>query len=98
MAAYLIGFSNRNTNDLSWIEKYLETGPKILASYGGEVLAINKPENAERGNNWERATLIKFPSIEAARSFHNDLEYKAAKDLRISNTLGEMYFLNSEKI
>ena len=96
MTAYLIGFSKRNTDDLSWIEKYLETGPKILKLYGGEVLATDKPENAERGNNWERATLIKFPSMKAARSFHNDLEYKAAKELRIANTLGEMYFLSNE--
>ena len=95
MAAYLIGFSSRNTVDLSWIDAYLKTGPAVLARHGGKVLATAKPGNIERGKNWERATLIEFPSIEAAQAFHNDLDYKDAKDLRIANTIGEMYFLNS---
>ena len=63
MAAYLIGFSDRDTTDLSWIDTYLKIGPVVLARHGGKVLATAKPENIERGKNWERATLIEFPSM-----------------------------------
>ena len=45
------------------------------------------------GKDWERATIIEFPSIEKLKSFHQDQEYSKVKQLRIDNTIGEMYFL-----
>ena len=44
MKAYLVGFSSRDTKDLSWIEIYMSTAPDILKKYGGKVLLIGKPE------------------------------------------------------
>ena len=98
MKAYLVGFSSRDTKDLSWIEIYMSTAPDILKKYGGKVLLIGKPEKIISGNDWERLTIIEFSSMEKLKSFHQDLQYYKVKQLRIENTIGEMYFFNANNI
>ena len=93
MKAYLVGLSSRDTKDLSWIDDYLKIAPQVLKKYQGKVLITGKPESIFPGKDWERATIIEFPSMEKLKNFHNDIEYTKAKDLRIKNTVGEMYFL-----
>ena len=94
MVTYVIGFSSRDTNDLSWIDVYMKKAPSLLSSHKGKVLAIGKPINLERGKNWQRFTLIEFPSYSYAYQFLEDQDYQDIKNIRIMNTVGEMYCLN----
>ena len=93
MKAYLVGFSSRNTNDLSWIGEYLKIAPDILRKYNGKVVITTKPEKIYLGNDWERVTIIEFPSMKKLKQFHQDIDYLKVRELRIKNTIGEMYFL-----
>ena len=97
MTAYLISFKTTTTGDATWLDRYSEAAGPVLAKHGGRMLAFGHPENVERGKNWERAVVIEFPSIEAAHSFHEDPSYKDARELRIANTEGEMYFLSIDQ-
>ena len=65
-----------------------------MAKHGARMIGAGRPKKIERGNNLERAVLIEFPSIEAAQAFHADPDYRDARELRIANTTGEMYFLS----
>ncbi len=94
MKAYLVGFSSRDTKDLSWIDTYMGTAAGVLKRYDGKVLLIGKPEKVISEKDWERLTIIEFPSMEKLKSFHQDLQYYKVKQLRIQNTIGEMYFFN----
>ena len=67
----------------------------VLAKHGGQVLvATNEPEKAE-GNlegNWH--VILEFPSMDAAKGWYNDPDYKPLMDLRISEltTSGNLSF------
>jgi len=98
MKAYLIGFSSRATKDLSWIDKYMSVAPDILKKYNAKVLLIGKPEKVISKKEWERLTIIEFPSMKKLKSFHQDLHYYKVKQLRIENTIGEMYFFSGINI
>ncbi len=92
MKAYLVGFSSRSNKNSQWIDKYSCIASNVLKKYEGKVLIIGKPETILSGNNWERLTIIEFPSLAKLKCFHKDLEYSKVKNLRIKNTIGEMYF------
>ncbi|PPR79352.1 MAG: hypothetical protein CFH01_00478 [Alphaproteobacteria bacterium MarineAlpha2_Bin1] len=93
MKAYLIGFSSRSDKNPSWIDIYSSIASDILKKYEGKVLLFGKPERILSGDDWERLTIIEFPSIEKLKGFHKDPEYSKVKELRIENTNGEMYFI-----
>lgn len=94
MAVYIISLSTATTDAAEWRDNYLAEATPALAKHGARVVGVCKPENFERGNDWERAALIEFPSVEAAHAFHADPDYKNAMNLRIANTNGEMYLLS----
>ena len=98
MKAYLIGFSSRDTKNLMWIDEYMSLAPEILKKYNAEVLMTGKPEIITQGTDWERVTVIQFPSKNKLKNFHKDAEYLNLKILRIKNTIGEMYFLYDDYI
>ena len=90
MAAYMIG--RIQLRDPSWIEKYRATVPSIVARHGGKYLA--------RGGKMERLegkdplpssyVVIEFPTIEKARGFYDDPEYKPFIELRQTGSDLEM--------
>ena len=94
MTVYIVSFSTATKNDSEWRNDYLAEATPALAKHGARVVGVCQPENFERGNDWERAALIEFPSVEAAHAFHADPDYTNAMNLRIANTNGEMYLLN----
>lgn len=93
MKVYLVGFSSRATKDTSWIDTYSSVAKDILNKYEAKVLLIGKPEGIFSKKDWERLTIIEFPSLKKLKSFHKDPEYSKVKELRIKNTFGEIYFL-----
>ena len=96
MSAYLISFSSQHSNDPTWLKEYGEKVKPILEKYGGKILSRGMPSIYERGKEWEKATLIQFPSSQEAISFMNDPEYHHIKGLRIFHTSGELYLLNGQ--
>ena len=93
MKAYLVGFSSLATKDTRWVNTYSSIAKDILKKHEAKVLLIGKPEGIFSKKDWERLTIIEFPSIEKLKSFHEDPEYSKVKELRVKNTFGEMYFL-----
>jgi uncharacterized protein (DUF1330 family) len=94
VTAYLISLKTTTSGDTTWLDRYSKAAGPVLAKHGARMIGAGRPKNIERGNNWERAVLIEFPSIEAAQAFHADPDYRDARELRIANTAGEMYFLS----
>ena len=93
MVAYLISFSSQHSNDPDWNKTYGEIVKPLLTKYNAKILSRSKPENAERARDWEKATLIEFPSKDTAQAFLKDPDYHHAKGLRIFHTSGELYLL-----
>ena len=93
MSAYLISFSTQHSKDPTWIEEYGKNVKPILEKHGGKIISRGTPTLLERGQNWEKATLIEFPSSEDAISFMEDPDYHHIKGLRIFHTSGELYLL-----
>ncbi|MDC0073980.1 DUF1330 domain-containing protein [Alphaproteobacteria bacterium] len=97
MTAYLISFSNQHSDNPDWRSQYLQIVNPLLKKHNGEIISRGSPEVMERGQNWEKATLIQFPSSEQAKSFMNDPDYHHAKGLRIFHTNGALYLLEPDK-
>ena len=93
MVAYLISFSSQHSNDLDWNKAYGEIVKPLLTKYRAKIISRGKPEKGERSKDWEKATLIEFPTKDLAREFLEDPDYHYAKGLRIYHTSGELYLL-----
>ena len=96
MVAYLISFSSQHSNNPDWNKEYGEIVKPLLAKYKARIISRGKPEKGERSKEWEKATLIEFPSKDLARNFLSDPEYHHAKGLRIYHTSGELYLLGDD--
>ena len=96
MVAYLISFSSQHSNDPDWNKTYGEIVKPLLEKYNAKIISRGKPEKAERAKEWEKATLIEFPTKDSARSFLEDPNYHHAKGLRLYHTSGELYLLGDE--
>jgi uncharacterized protein (DUF1330 family) len=68
---------------------YTEYAPgavPILQKHGGEVLAAGETTLFEGEPLAPVMVLMKFPSEEAFKAFHDDPDYQPYKDLRLSTT------------
>jgi uncharacterized protein (DUF1330 family) len=55
----------------------------IIQKYGGEIMARGSGvESLIGGDKYTVGAIIRFPSVEAVRSWHNDPEYKRVIPLR----------------
>ena len=80
-AAYM--FIGIDIHDEAGMAKYVEGAPPILASYGGQILAVdNNAELLDGQYKRERMVLLGFPSLERARTFWKSPEYQPMKVLR----------------
>ncbi len=76
-------FIGIDIKDEAGMAKYVEGAPPILASYGGQILAIdNNAEILDGKYVRERMVLLGFPSLEQARTFWKSPEYKPMKQVR----------------
>lgn len=71
-----------------WIPDYLPNTSKIIARHGGEYLARTaQHERIEgEGNDPALRILIKWPSVEAAKAFESDPEYRPHLEQRLTNS------------
>ena len=90
MAAYMIG--RIQLRDPSWLEKYRATVPSLVARHGGKYLVRGgKMERLEGSEPLPSSyVVIEFPTIEKARAFYHDPEYKPFIELRQTGSDLEM--------
>ena len=76
-------FIGIDIHDEAGMAKYVEGAPPILASYGGQILAVdNNAELLDGQYKRERMVLLGFPSLQQARTFWASAEYQPMKVLR----------------
>lgn len=64
-------------------EAYKALAPEAIARYGGRyVVRGGQTVTLEGGWNPSRVVVLEFPSLEAARTFYDSPEYRAARDKR----------------
>lgn len=74
-----------DVNDAETFGKYAEGAGPLLGKFGVSVLSATNDIENQHGN-WtrERVTVLKFPSLEQAKTFWNSPEYAPLKALRES--------------
>ncbi len=84
-AAYI--FANMNISDLEQYKQYLAAAPAVVAAAGGEYLVRGGRFEVLEGD-WQpgRIALLKFPSMEQAKAFHDGEVYRSVRAKRAGAT------------
>ena len=89
MPAYWV--ARAKINDPKEYKKYTDQVPKLIAEYGGKVLARGgKFQIMEGPDKFHRFIVIEFPTFEAGVSCFQSDEYNAAAAYRRANNVGEV--------
>ena len=82
MPAYVIG--RLNMRDPSWVETYRATVPSLVAKHGGKYLVRGgKMERLEGSDPLPTSyVVLEFPTVAAAKAFHDDPAYAPFIELR----------------
>ena len=82
--AYLV--MDTKLNDPELYEKYKQLAKPIVERFGGEYLVRGGAVHIDQSDLWSpsRIVLIKFESVEVAKSFLLSEEYRPVKALRLS--------------
>jgi len=81
MSVYVV--AQLEVHDRELFEKYLAAFRPVFARHGGALLALG-PEAEVIEGSWAmpRTVVMRFPTREDARRWHDDPDYKAAAELR----------------
>ena len=81
MPAYIL--AEIEVTDPALYEEYKALAPPAIARYGGRYLARGGGTVTLEGS-WQpkRVVILEFPTLEAARTFHDSPEYRAAREKR----------------
>jgi len=81
MPAYIL--AEIEVTDPARYEEYKVLAPPAIARYGGRYL-VRGGETAVLEGDWQpgRVVVLEFPTLEAARTFYDSPEYRAARDKR----------------
>lgn len=83
MSAYLV--ANITVKDVEKMEAYATAAGPTLDAHGAEfIMEGTLAENLSGRWPVQGVALVRFPSVEAARTWYNSPEYKALQDLRAS--------------
>lgn len=82
MVAYVIGQLNIHSPDE--YQDYLKGFLPIFQKYEGELLATTKRDTEVIEGTWSypKTVIMRFPSLEAAHSWHSDPEYQELAEIR----------------
>lgn len=82
MSTYMI--AQIEINDPEEYQNYLAGFMPIFQKYGGELLATSKNETFVIEGEWAypRTVIMKFPSLDQARKWYNDPDYKSLAEHR----------------
>ncbi|MEY4065952.1 MAG: hypothetical protein RIR26_2160 [Pseudomonadota bacterium] len=82
-AYFLVQVKAKNMQELS--ERYAQYAIPCLMKFGGEMIAGTPSPNVLEGKwdgNW--AAILRFPSLDMAKTWYNSSEYKPLKELRMN--------------
>jgi uncharacterized protein (DUF1330 family) len=83
--------------DSSFQEKYMDPTAKLVAKHGGRYIALGSPEKIEGDRKPPSAlVLLEFPSVEAAKAWHDDPEYQPLIELRQSGSMSEALLVDGK--
>ncbi len=80
MPAYVIALLD--VTDPVEYEKYKAAAPPTIAAAGGRYLARSGEAVLEGTHDGRRAVILEFPTLEAARAWHDGEAYRHARKLR----------------
>ena len=82
MSAYVL--AQIQIDDPEEYQKYLAGFMSIFERHGGELLATSKNQTIVVEGNWAYpgTVIMKFPSVEAAKAWCNDPDYKSLAEYR----------------
>lgn len=88
MAAYMV--FEVNVTDRSWQEQYMKPTADLVAKHGGRYLALGPAEKMEGDRELPSAVVIlEFPSVDAAKAWHSDVDYVPLRKLRWTGSTAE---------
>jgi uncharacterized protein (DUF1330 family) len=82
-AYFLVQVKTKNMEELS--TRYAQFAIPSLIKFGGEMIAGTPAPNVLEGN-WDGSwvAILRFPSLEMAKTWYNSSDYKPLKELRIN--------------
>ena len=82
MPAYVIG--QLDIHDPEAYQAYLDGFLPSFERHGGVLLATSRAETEILEGSWAlpRTVLMRFPSVAAAKAWHDDPEYRALTEIR----------------
>ena len=93
MAAYFVALGR--IHDQERFAKYREGVMLTLEAHHGKVLAAEDPAEVVEGDPpYPRVVLLKFPSKEAARNWHESAEYQAVAMHRHASADSMLYLVD----
>jgi uncharacterized protein (DUF1330 family) len=83
MPAYVI-VHVESVNDPQRIGEYRRIGGPTLQAFGAEIIAINRPFEVLEGPAPQAIVVLRFPTMEAARTWYYSPEYQRALEHRLA--------------
>lgn len=84
MSAYFV--ANFAITNQDGYQLYLQKVRKVLMEHGAEVLVADYSSEAMEGTPAPVTVILKFPSKEAAKGWHESPDYRAIVHHRLDNT------------
>ena len=76
-----------HVTDPSWFEsEYTASLPTLMERHSGEYLAAGAHETVEGAEIGEWTSVVRFPTMEAARAFWNDPDYQRVAPIHRSGS------------
>lgn len=68
-------------------KQYMAEAPAAVKAFGGEYL-VRGGRHVVLEGDWQpqRMAVLRFPSLEQARAFHDDAHYRSVRDKRVGAT------------
>ncbi len=95
MPAYLI--AQLTINDPSYMKEYRDGVVPLIDKHGGRQLVGGKPAEKLEGDDWDlpdRAIVVEFPTMEAARAWYYDPDSEPLIKLRQSGAIGKLMLVD----
>ena len=81
--------ANYEINDEGGFQQYMQAAaPELLTKFGGRVIVFNLDSTAVEGEPRSVIAIAEVPSLADAQGFYNSPEYTAARQFRLSSTVG----------
>ena len=90
MAGYMVGLGR--IHDHERFAQYLEGVVPTVLAHGGEPLVVDDPaETLEGEASFPRLVVLRFPSKDAARAWHESPEYQEVAQHRLASSDHVLY-------